>query len=104
MRIEVTHLGWDHFFQKVVGSADAPRDKPSPAALDFTLAGTPFIPHEEVWFVGDTWVDMACAHTTGCTGVLLGEDYTDNPLEWEWKPKILVNKCEDLKNLLGGVL
>ena len=32
---------------------------------------------EGVWFVGDTGVDMECAHNSGCVPVLLGSGVTE---------------------------
>jgi phosphoglycolate phosphatase len=72
LRREVEQLGWSRFFGSVVGAGDAAADKPScePVHLALSLSGV--TPGEDVWFVGDTAVDMQCAENSGCVAVLLG--------------------------------
>ncbi|MGE5269188.1 MAG: HAD family hydrolase [Thiohalocapsa sp.] len=71
LRREVARLGWSELFGSVVGAGDAPLDKPAcePVHLALLPSGVPA--GEEVWFVGDTAVDMECAVNSGCVGVLL---------------------------------
>jgi len=71
LRAEAKQLGWDGLFEGIVGATDAPRDKPAPDPVLLALApgGIPAGP--EVWFVGDTDIDMLCAVNSGCSGVLL---------------------------------
>jgi phosphoglycolate phosphatase len=73
LRREVERLGWSGFFGSVVGAGDAAADKPAcePVHLALTPSGIPA--GEDVWFVGDTAIDMECARNSGCVGVLLGE-------------------------------
>jgi len=73
LRREVAQLGWSGFFGSIVGAGDAPVDKPAsePVHLALSPSGVPAGP--EVWFVGDTAVDMECARNSGCVGVLLGD-------------------------------
>jgi phosphoglycolate phosphatase len=73
LRREVARLGWSGFFGSVIGAGDAAADKPAcePVHLALTPSGIPA--GEEVWFVGDTAVDMECARNSGCVGVLLGD-------------------------------
>jgi phosphoglycolate phosphatase len=72
LRREVAQLGWSGFFGSVVGAGDAPADKPAcdPVHLALEPSGVPA--GAEVWFVGDTAVDMECAQNSGCVAVLLG--------------------------------
>src|SRR6202043_3230987 len=73
LRREVARLGWAGVFGSGIGGGDAAADKPAcePVHLALTPSGIPA--GEEVWFVGDTAVDMECAHNSGCIPVLLGE-------------------------------
>ena len=73
MRREAGHLGWDRIFRRLVGAEDAAADKPDRAAVDLALEGSGVAAEPEVWFVGDTDIDMQCARAAGCTGVLLRE-------------------------------
>lgn len=72
LRREVEHLGWEAYFSKLVGADDAERDKPHPDPVDMALAGSGIEPGADVWFVGDTVVDLECAHNTKCIPVLYG--------------------------------
>lgn len=71
LRREATHLGWDRYFHRIVGATDAPRDKPAPDPVHMALDGTGIGAGPAVWFVGDSAVDLACAHAAGCTAVLI---------------------------------
>lgn len=73
LRLEAAELGWDKYFQSVVGATDADRDKPAPEVVDFALAGSGIAAGPAVWFVGDTDIDVLCAQNSGCTAVLLRE-------------------------------
>lgn len=69
---EVEALGWGGYFDRVVGSDDAPRDKPhcDPVLHAFDRSG--IAPGPDVWFVGDSEIDLECALNTGCTAILYG--------------------------------
>lgn len=73
LRAEAAALGWDQHLVACVGANDAIRDKPDPAVVDHALAGGALdsTPRDRLWFVGDTDIDLACAHNAGCTPVLL---------------------------------
>ena len=58
LREEVSHLGWQGYFGRVVGATDAAEDKPSPIAIEFALEGSGIVPGRDVWFVGDNAVDV----------------------------------------------
>ncbi len=71
LRAELVALGWQLYFTAVVGAHDAPRDKPAPDPVHMALASMGLQASREVWFVGDTDVDMVCAVAAGCAPVLL---------------------------------
>jgi phosphoglycolate phosphatase len=71
LRLEAAELGWDRYFDSLVGAADAARDKPAPEVVDFALAGSGIAAGPAVWFVGDTDIDVLCARNSGCTAILL---------------------------------
>ena len=76
LRAEAAALGWDRQMVALVGASDAVRDKPDPAVVDHALAGGPLASatRARLWFVGDTDIDLACAHNGGCVPVLLRAD------------------------------
>ena len=71
LRREVARLGWDGYFERLVGANDATRDKPAVDAAEMALGDSGLAPGPEVWFVGDTDIDMVCAANAGCLPVLL---------------------------------
>lgn len=73
LRNEADHLGWSPLFGAIVGAGDAHTDKPHCAPVDLALRPSGIAPGADVWFVGDTAVDMECALAAGCIPVLLGE-------------------------------
>ena len=73
LRREVARLGWSALFGSIVGAGDAPIDKPACDPVHLALAPSGVMASDDVWFVGDTAVDMECAYNSGCVGVLLGE-------------------------------
>ncbi|MBN8531687.1 MAG: HAD family hydrolase [Alphaproteobacteria bacterium] len=72
LRLELKHLGWDRYFDAAIGSQDAEHDKPHPAPVYLALKGTGIEPGPDVWFVGDSAVDIECAVASGCLPVLYG--------------------------------
>jgi phosphoglycolate phosphatase len=73
LRREVAGLGWSDFFGGIVGAGDASADKPAAEPVHLALSSSGVPAGEEVWFVGDTAIDMECARNSGCIAVLLGE-------------------------------
>jgi phosphoglycolate phosphatase len=102
LRKEVAHLDWDRHFQRLVGATDAPRDKPAPDPVYLALDRTGPPAAEEVWFVGDTDIDMLCAVRAGCVPVLLSEA-PPAPGEFEGcEPRLHLGNCQALRELLVG--
>jgi len=72
LRGEAAHLGWSSLFGSIVGAGDTHTDKPHRAPVELALQPSGIQPGPDVWFVGDTAVDMECALASGCVPVLLG--------------------------------
>jgi phosphoglycolate phosphatase len=73
LRTEAAHLGWASHFSALVGAGDAEADKPSAAPLLLALRGCGIESGRNVWYIGDTVLDMQAARAAGCTAVLLGD-------------------------------
>ncbi len=71
LRREVAALGWEPYFQRIVGAGDAAADKPDPAPVTLALAESGIAAGPSVWFIGDTGIDLECAAAAGCVPVLL---------------------------------
>lgn len=73
LRREAEHLGLAAHFGVLVGAGDAAADKPHAAPLLLALAALGEAAGPDVWYVGDTALDMQAARAAGCTAVLLGD-------------------------------
>lgn len=71
LREEVEYFNWGAYFTQVVGAGDAKRDKPHAEPVLMALGTSGIAPGPDVWFIGDTGMDMQTAHGTGCTPVLV---------------------------------
>ena len=96
LRKEVAHLGWQHFFTRVVGAMDAERDKPAADPVMLALQPAQIAAGEDVWFVGDTRIDLECAHNTGCLPVLVREGEPDAHELVTCPPRVHVRNCHAL--------
>ena len=79
LKQEVEKLGWGKFFDCVVGSDDAPRDKPHADPVHLAFEKSHIKPGADVWFVGDSDIDLECALNCGCTAILYGASAKDHP-------------------------
>ncbi len=96
LRREAEHLGWTARFHRLVGADDARRDKPAVEAVDLALDGCGLARGPEVWFVGDTDIDMVCATRAGCRPVLLRPEPPGAGEFGESEPCFHVASCEAL--------
>jgi phosphoglycolate phosphatase len=74
VRAEAAHLGWTGYFARIVGAEDGPTDKPAPEVMAMSLNGTGITAGPDVWYVGDTGIDVTCARNAGCTAVIVSAD------------------------------
>ena len=74
LREEINYVGLNSYFYNIVGSTDAKEDKPSKEVVYKALDGSEITPNQNVWFVGDSEVDVLCAIQSGCKPVFYGEN------------------------------
>lgn len=103
LRAEAEALGWTGFFGRLVGSQDAPFDKPDPAPVRMALEPAGIGPGPDVWFLGDADIDMECAHGAGLVPVLIGSGEGSGFVRFP--PVHRHDSCEALCGLVrrGGV-
>lgn len=100
LRREADHLGWSRRFHRVVGATDAARDKPAPDPVLMSLEGAGVRAGPEVWFAGDTDIDLECAHHAGCIPILVRSE-PPQPGEFAAFPPVLhVHNLGELKALV----
>jgi phosphoglycolate phosphatase len=105
LRAEAAALGWEGYFGRLVGAADAAVDKPDPEPVRLALEPLGLVPGrfraDEAWFIGDADVDMECAHATGCLPILVGGG-ADAGFE-RFPPAIRVADCGALAALVRRI-
>lgn len=79
LREEANHIGWSSLFDNITGADDAARDKPFSDPVHLALAASGIAPAADVWFIGDSEIDLECALNTGCTAILYGDDAVTHP-------------------------
>jgi phosphoglycolate phosphatase len=103
LRSEAAYLGWDRYFTNLVGATDAVRDKPAIAPVLMALKGSGATPGPDVWFIGDTTIDMQCALDANCTAILVRE----TPPDWEefgkFYPQLHFPDCIELCALVRAL-
>jgi len=73
LRREAEHLGWTRRFRALLGAGDCAADKPDPAPMRAALASVGAASGPDVWYIGDTHLDMEAARRAGVSAVLLGD-------------------------------
>lgn len=71
LRKEISGLNWNNFFTHIIGSADLEKDKPDPAPVFHCMQQLGITDPKQVWFVGDTEVDIQCALNADCTPIAI---------------------------------
>jgi phosphoglycolate phosphatase len=102
LRRETEELGWSALFGSVVGAGDAAADKPHAAPVALALEPSGVESGEAVWFVGDTGIDMECAHNSGCVPILLGREAQDEEFVG-CKPRLVFPDCTSLLHFVRGL-
>lgn len=97
LRQESAQLGWDKYFVSIVGAHDAPRDKPAREHADHALQLAGLEGGADIWFVGDSEADIACARNANLTPVLIGNREFAKKLNVE----IFMADCHELMGLLS---
>lgn len=101
LRKEAEHLGWSGFFGRLVGATDAVRDKPAIEPVAMALEGSGVAAGQDVWFVGDTGIDMECGHNSGCLKVLIRENPPSDGEFEDFPPDLYFPDCRALEALVS---
>ena len=100
LRKEVCHLGWGKYFSSIIGAGDAEHDKPSIEPVALALMNCDKKSGAKIWFVGDSDIDMECAHSANLSPILLRK-FPPQPGEFKNHPPAHhVSDCEALSKLI----
>ncbi len=101
---ELKYLGWDRYFNIVIGSGDAKTDKPSGAPLLLALEKSGIADNvHDIWYVGDTENDLACAKEVGCHAIFLNDQKNSRDLVKKYNPLINFDTYPQLKEILVAI-
>lgn len=95
LRQEIQGLGWEAFFDVVIGSGDLELDKPSPVPVQHVLKEMRLSKGVNVWFVGDMPVDWQCAEASGCLPIPIGVEMEESKIYPQ-----SVDNCLELEKIL----
>jgi len=102
LRREVERIGWSALFGCVIGAGDATADKPAAEPVHLALAPSGISAGDDVWFVGDTGIDMECALSAGCVPVLFGDEA--GPEEFaDFPPRLVFADTQSFFRALEGL-
>ncbi len=101
---EVIHHKWEKYFQVIIGAGDAAEDKPSGAPLKLALEKAN-IRHQpsDIWYIGDTENDLACAQGVGCKSLFLEGDERTSLLIEKYQPLTSFKAYSELKEFLVAI-
>jgi len=103
LRAEAAHLGWDRHFGPLIGAGDAAADKPNPAPILMALESLGLSPAPDIWYVGDTALDMQAARAAGVRAVLMGDASHDGGIAGVGADQIFTN-CHELAVALSSLV
>ncbi|MCC7426014.1 MAG: HAD hydrolase-like protein [Alphaproteobacteria bacterium] len=99
LRREAEWLGWSAHFGALVGAGDAARDKPHADPIHMALGPSGILAGLDVWYVGDTALDMQAARAAGCRAVLLGDASHDGGIAAA-APDLALPDCNSLAKVI----
>jgi phosphoglycolate phosphatase len=100
LRREAEHLDWARHFRRLVGAGDAARDKPAVEPVELALDGSFVRPGHDVWFVGDTDIDIECGRNAGCFTILLRAEPPGERELAGHRPHYSLATCAELADLI----
>ncbi|AZL15359.1 HAD family hydrolase [Rickettsiales endosymbiont of Stachyamoeba lipophora] len=101
LRKEVAALNLNQYFHNIIGSMDAEFDKPYPHPVYKALELSDITAGEHVWFIGDTIVDMECAHRANLTPIYYGV-INDPSVLAPFNPQASIKSHQELIKLIDS--
>jgi phosphoglycolate phosphatase len=100
LKLEIETFGWQGYFKSVMGAGDAGEDKPSAAPLIKSAGILKRNSMENIWYMGDTDVDLQCAKNAGCASVFLMHDSLSEKWEKLYKPFLIFKNLPEMTEFL----
>lgn len=104
LRHEITNiLNWDQYFDLIIGGDDTLEAKPSTIPVKHAAEKLNFKISRDVWFIGDSLIDLECANLAGCTPILIGK-MTPQIIKSQYKPAIHFDNHQKILEAIKGLL
>ena len=103
LRAEAAHLDWARHFGPLIGAGDAPADKPNPAPILMALQSLGLSPAPDIWYIGDTALDMQAARAAGLRAVLMGDAAHDGGIATVGADQVF-HDCHELAIALSSLV
>ena len=103
LRKEIKKLGWEKYFDNVLGATDLDVDKPSKDIIDALLKHTEIPPNDSVWLIGDATVDLQCAHMANCKPILVETGLITEKELRRWPPSKIFPTCVEIRCYLAKI-
>lgn len=107
LRREIAHFGWQDYFTScfISGAEEGPRDKPHPDCIAAFHAHFAKPYKKEIWFIGDSPVDMELANAINATAILIGPHFSaSHPALEKCAIDAHVEDCAALQELIAAAL
>lgn len=66
-------FSWEQYFISIIGAGDAKEDKPSHLPAVMALENLGLNNYDNVWLIGDSFVDIETAKNLNCKAILFGD-------------------------------
>lgn len=104
IREELKHTDFEEVFSIVLGAGEAQEDKPSAAPLLMALERCDIdVKSSNIWFVGDTENDLACAKSAGVISVFFEDGTQEKSLIGTYKPDFVFQHYDVFKEFLVAI-
>lgn len=105
LKTEIKAMGWEQYFQSVVGAGHAEKDKPSPDPLLLAIRKiNASISPDDILYIGDTETDLLCAQNAKCPVALVQTEKPRPDLVEKYAPLHVWNDLSPLKELIASEL
>ena len=97
LKKEIEHLGWNNYFAAIVGAGRGAKDKPDPEVMEIALNEMRLpLKGLELWYVGDTEVDLELAANYGCRKIFISHGFGTLENAEKYSPDFIARSCAEL--------
>ncbi len=99
---EIPHTPFENYFDVIIGAGDTEKSKPSGEPLQLAIEKTK-THNKNIWFIGDTENDLACAQEVGCKSLFLTGHQDSQYYIKKYKPLLSFDKYREFYEFLVAI-